>query len=128
MRVVPMSQRKVALMLFCLLAGVATSARAQITPFDKYLPAGYHLSTVISNFRDGGPKTTLGRELGSVGARIVNGRLVAADGRPIFFFQFSSWGNPPANYLQIIQRERQAYEALKRRGTVIVLYKTYNPI
>jgi hypothetical protein len=129
-----MSKLLLALSPFIVLAGVPTNALAGATPydaqfspspFDEFLPPGFRLSSKITLGSATGPKTTVGRELTRLGARIVDGRLQDFYGKPIYFFRFSDW-DPQAQQGfrqdRIMRREQRNYEYLKETGTVIVLH------
>jgi len=62
----------------------------------------------------------VGQALKNMRARCLRGRLVDRGGRQIrFYFLKGCWGNPPADYLEILDRQRNELEALKKRYTVI---------
>jgi hypothetical protein len=47
-------------------------------------------------------------------------RLVDGRGRPIYFYKLTGcWGNPPANYREILERQDNELRKLKKRYTVV---------
>lgn len=53
-------------------------------------------------------------------ARCRRGKLVDRRGRQIYFYRLTGcWGNPPANYLEILERQRNELSNLKKRYTVV---------
>ena len=64
--------------------------------------------------------------LAEIKARCVRGRLVDGKRRPIRFFRMTGcWGNPPADYQEILQRQQSELEELRKSFRVIEL--TCNP-
>lgn len=62
----------------------------------------------------------VGDKLKELGARCRRGKLVDAKGREIRFYHLQGcWGNPPSDYLEIMERQRQELESLKKKYTVI---------
>ena len=71
-------------------------------------------------------KITVRDKLKEIGARCVRGKLIDGKGRQVrFYFLQGCWGNPPADYLEIMERQRKEIESLKRTYTVIEM--TCNP-
>ena len=111
---------------------ITGSAFAQQT-YERCLPAGITARTVVSAEgvqTDVGhnvvKKVTVGDRLRSLKARCHKGKLVDARGREItFYWLHGCWGNPPANYQEILARQREEIEKLQKRYTVITL--TCNP-
>ena len=65
-------------------------------------------------------KTTVAQTLKRLRARCVGGKLVDRRGRGIrFYFLTGCWGNPPADYLEMMDRQRTELALLKKRFTVI---------
>ncbi|HET7157868.1 MAG TPA: hypothetical protein VFI62_02660, partial [Burkholderiales bacterium] len=60
------------------------------------------------------------KKLAQLKARCRKGKLVDEKGREIRFFRPSCWGNPPADYADIQQRENEDLEKLRKQYTVIV--------
>jgi hypothetical protein len=93
----------------------------------KLLPPDVRLDTVSECGFDGSNKRTVEDELIRVKARVgKDGVLQDNFGKPIEFFHLTGcWGNPPANYLQILDEENRRLEELRKTHTVITL--TCNP-
>ena len=71
-------------------------------------------------------KVTVKQALKKMGARCLRGKLVDGQGRQIrFYFLQGCWGNPPEDYLEILDRQKKEIERLKKRYTVIEM--TCNP-
>jgi hypothetical protein len=65
-------------------------------------------------------KITVEQKLKELGARCRRGKLVDARGREIRFYHLQGcWGNPPPDYLEILERQRKELETLKKSYTVI---------
>ena|SRR6266581_936489 len=84
------------------------------------LPKDVKADEVVSYGLKGMQKVTVQRRLIELRARCRAGKLVDAKGREIRFFRISCWGNPPADYLEIQQRENKELSELKKHYTVIV--------
>lgn len=93
----------------------------------KLLPPDVHLDTVADCEIGGANKVTVEEELIRAKAQIgADGKLTDAAGKPIEFFRLGGcWGNPPANYLQILAEQNRRLEELRKTHTVITL--TCNP-
>jgi hypothetical protein len=92
----------------CLPAGVKLSdtVSAQVVSSDA---AGNHVKRV-----------TVQEKLTALKARCKKGRLLDGRGREIYFYRLTGcWGNPPADYRQILDRQRQQLSKLKKRYTVV---------
>ncbi len=71
-------------------------------------------------------KITVKQTLKKMRARCSRGKLIDHRGRQIRFYHLQGcWGNPPAGYLEILDRQRQEIASLKKRYTVIEM--TCNP-
>ena len=69
---------------------------------------------------------TVRETLRKMKARCSCGKLVAGRGKPIRFYQLQGcWGNPPADYLEILDQQKKEIEKLKKTYTVIEM--TCNP-
>jgi len=66
-------------------------------------------------------KTTVEQKLNELKATCNNeSKLVDATGKQITFYRLTGcWGNPPYNYLEIVQKERDAINKFKEQYTVI---------
>lgn len=71
-------------------------------------------------------KVTVEEKLIQLKASCKNAKLVDAAGKEIRFFRLEGcWGNPPADYQEILQRQSDELDRLKRHYTVIEM--TCNP-
>ena len=94
------------------------------TGLQACLPDGVKLTDVISVERgqkgQAVRKLTVKQRLSQLKARCRNGKLVDAGGREIYFYRLvGCWGNPPMDYEEILERQRNEIAALKKRYTVI---------
>ena len=111
--------------LFCL--NIFATARVQ---FQACLPVGIKSTDIVSaqRIRSSGvvKKTTVADKLSELKARCKKGKLVDQAGREIRFFRLiGCWGNPPADYLEILEQQNKELEKLRKRYTVIEM--TCNP-
>ena len=91
------------------------------------LPAGMKADAVVG----ADPKThkliTVAAALKKIKARCSHGSLVDRKGRKIKFFELQGcWGNPPADYLEILEQQKLTLEKLKKKYTVIEIPCTTN--
>jgi hypothetical protein len=96
------------------------------------LPKGIQPTDVV-NYR--GPKPfihkdkqaiTVEETLVRLKAYCKRGTLVDGSGKQIYFFRLQGcWGNPPADYQEILERQNSELTKLKKRYTVIEM--TCNP-
>lgn len=71
-------------------------------------------------------KLTVERILIRLKAQCKKGKLVDAKGKEIYFFRLQGcWGNPPADYQEILKQQQEQLDKLKQRYTVIEM--TCNP-
>jgi hypothetical protein len=71
-------------------------------------------------------KETVVQRLDKMKARCKAGKLVDPKGREIRFYQLQDcWGNPPADYLEIVERQQSELKELRKKFTVIEI--TCNP-
>jgi hypothetical protein len=69
---------------------------------------------------------TVRQKLNQLRAHCRHGKLVDSRGKEIHFYHLTGcWGNPPADYLKIIQRQEDELKELKKKYTVIEM--TCNP-
>ena len=109
-----------------LLALLAATCFAQ-----KYncMPADIREGTVASFRAEPSAKTgqaespvTIGQTLKTLKARCSRGKLIDRRGKQIRFYQLDGcWGNPPANYLEIMEKQRKDLKDMKRKYTVVEL-------
>lgn len=65
-------------------------------------------------------KVTVKETLDALGARCKGGKLIDTKGREIRFVRLQGcWGNPPADYQEILDEQAKQIEMLKREYTVI---------
>ena len=101
--------------------------------FERCLPKGINPTDVVSS-RVNKPavtqapaeQVTVREKLIELKARCKKGKLVDSREKRIIFYRLTGcWGNPPADYQEILERQRSAIEKLKRRYTVVEM--TCNP-
>lgn len=100
-----------------------------LTPhgLEACLPSGTKLTDVvsaqiISSNASGSivKKTTVSDKLAQLRARCAKGKLVDRRGRQIYFYKLTGcWGNPPADYIEILERQRTELRKLRKRYTVV---------
>ncbi len=84
------------------------------------MPAGINSADKVT------ASVTVEQKLVELKARCRRGKLVDRSGKEIRFYRLAGcWGNPPADYREILERQRRELEKLKKRYTVIEL--TCNP-
>lgn len=98
--------------------------------FERCLPSGIKVADVVSAqlAKPGrtANKITVDQKLAEMKARCKRGRLVDASGKEIRFYRLTGcWGNPPADYQEILARQAEEIEKLKKQYTVIEM--TCNP-
>jgi len=84
------------------------------------LPKDVQLNDVVTYSKRTKGNVTVEKTLIQMKAQCRNKKLVDAKRRGIRFFRTSCWGNPPADYLEIQQRESSELQKLKRTYAVIV--------
>jgi hypothetical protein len=97
------------------------------------LPEGIKADSVVSTkivrSSQGGrtiEKVTVEQKMRELRARCRNKKLVDSRGREIRFVTLEGcWGNPPADYQEILSKQREEIEKLKKRYTVVEM--TCNP-
>jgi hypothetical protein len=111
--------------LFCLifLLCVCVSAKAQ-SRWQGCLPSDVKPDEVIGieQARIGSivRQITVKQNLNQLKARCRGRKLIDQKGRQIYFYRLAGcWGNPPADYLEILERQRNELKKLKRRYTVV---------
>jgi hypothetical protein len=101
----------------------AEDGGAKSTRFDC-LPEGFRLTDIVSyneKGKGGRDHLTIRDKLIEMKAQCKDGKLLHKKGREIRFFKFSCFGNPPADYDEIAQKEREQLEKLQKDYTVIVV-------
>lgn len=106
----------------------------QINNQSKYecLPPDITLDTIVSatavETATGNriEKETVRQRLDKIKAGCKNGKLLDKKNREIRFYRLQDcWGNPPPDYLAIIERQQKELAELKKKYTVIEI--TCNP-
>lgn len=98
--------------------------------FQHCLPPAITMTDVVSAQFDKSTnsvkKITVGQKLTEMKAHCKRGKLVDASGKEIHFYSLTGcWGNPPADYQEILQKQNDELEKLRKRCTVIEM--TCNP-
>ena len=90
------------------------------------LPEGTQLDQIVSSksVRSKGVETietvTVNQVLRKLQARCREGKLVDGKGREIRFYPLAGcWGNPPANYQELLQEQARELDRLKKKYTVV---------
>jgi hypothetical protein len=108
------------------IAEAAQESSNSSTPRFPCLERNITLSDVVSASINGSSRVTVKDKLNVLKARCRKGKLVDVKGRQIRFYHLQGcWGNPPADYSEILDRQRNEIEKLKKRYTVIEM--TCNP-
>jgi hypothetical protein len=110
----------------------ASAVQGQERRYQECLPEGMKLSDVVSTtFVKPGSrlepkKTTVEQKLIELKARCKKGKLVDGSGKEIRFYRLvGCWGNPPADYQEILARQKGEIERLKKNYAVVEM--TCNP-
>lgn len=103
---------------FLLLGGLH---RVDDSPKYDCLPENVRLDDIVSYGRKPADNVTVAKKLLELKARCRKKTLVDAANKEIRFFRVSCWGNPPPNYLEIKEKEKEQFEKLKKDYTVIVM-------
>jgi len=86
------------------------------------LPAGVTEKTVVNSQSATGNSTSAGKALKSLGARCSRGSLIDRNRRKIVFFHMQTcWGNPPADYQDVMAAQQKEIARLRKRSTVILV-------
>jgi hypothetical protein len=108
----------------------STNTEASQSSLAKCLPPDIKLSDVVdaANGQSAGSRNvTVEQRLNDLKAT-CNGdnKLVDGNGKQIVFYRLTGcWGNPPENYQEILQKQRDEIDKLKQQYTVIEI--TCNP-
>ena len=106
---------------------IGISFLAAVILAQKYpcLPVDVNEDTVVGVATNAKP-ITVGQTLRKLKARCSRGRLVDGRGKAIYFYKLQGcWGNPPADYLEILNNQRKEIRELKKKYTVVEM--TCNP-
>ena len=94
--------------------------------FSGCLPAGISLDGLVTiepakaNQHGATMKVTVSMRLVQLKARCKRGKLVDVQGKQIYFYTLiGCWGNPPADYLELLDHQAKEIQRLKKRYTVI---------
>jgi preprotein translocase subunit SecF len=90
--------------------------------YSSCLPKEFKETDVVSTKMVGKniEKTTIRQSLQKLKAKCSKGKLVDAKKREIKFYQLQGcWGNPPQDYLEIMENQRKEVAELKKKYTVI---------
>ena len=109
----------VGLLFAAILAQPARGAAESNSSGYPCLQRTIRLDDVVTFGHDGKSSITVRSKLIQLGARCRGGKLSTRRGREIRFFKTECWGNPPADYLEISDRQRRKIAKLKRKYTVI---------
>lgn len=86
----------------------------------KCIPAGIDLNS--RTVGASGNSIKLADKLKALRARCSRGRLVDPKNRQIRVYQLQGcWGNPPADYRQVLEKQRKEVAVLRNKFTVIEL-------
>ena len=111
----------VGMVMFFTIAPIAGSGRPLVC-----LPDGIKPDTVVTSerVRSAGGTTirtvTVSQLLTKLRARCKKGKLVDGKSREIYFYRLiGCWGNPPADYQELLEKQRNELVRLKRKYAVI---------
>ena len=112
-----------AMIMFC-----AITPMPDNDPYGKCLPDGIKPETIVTVERvksTGSPttrKVTVSDVLATLRARCKKGKLVDRKGREIYFYRLiGCWGNPPADYQELLENQKTELTRLIKKYTVIEL-------
>ncbi len=88
------------------------------------------VSADISGYENGEPvglkKVTVEQKLAELNVTCENGKLLDSFDKEIYFYHLTGcWGNPPYNYQEILDKQRDEINNLKKQYTIIEM--TCNP-
>jgi len=94
--------------------------------FAKCLPEGIDVRDVVSaqqsKSRGEVKVITVGETLVNLKARCKRGKVVDSKLREIRFYRLKGcWGNPPANYLEVLEKQEQELRQLRKKYTVVAV-------
>ena len=65
-------------------------------------------------------KRTVNDQLKELKARCRNGKLIDERGKQIYFYRLiGCWGNPPSDYLERLEQQRNKLRELRKRYTIV---------
>ena len=114
---------KFAEVFICILF-LAIASQAQRYPC---LPSDIKKDSVVSfatpispNGHANARQITVAQTLKKLKAKCSRGKLIDGRGKSIYFYHLQGcWGNPPADYLEILDRQKKEIKNLKKKFTVI---------
>jgi len=91
---------------------------------ENCLPSGTTMGDIVSITRVESTNTmkkiTVEQKLDEIKARCESGKLVDGAGKQIRFYQLQGcWGNPPADYREILAQQEKELEKLRKEYRVI---------
>ncbi len=101
------------------------------SPLAKCLPADVKLNDVveasIAGYDHGQHKVTVESKLNELKATCDHdNKLVDASGKQVVFYHLiGCWGNPPADYRELLEKQREEIDKLKQQFSVVEM--TCNP-
>ena len=101
------------------------------SPFAKCLPADTKLNDVVEasivGYANSQHKVTVESKLNELKATCNrDNKLIDGSGRQVVFYHLiGCWGNPPADYREVLEKQREEINKLKQQFTVIEM--TCNP-
>ena len=110
--------------------GMANNEPSQ-SPLAKCLPADVKLNDVveasIAGYVNGQHKVTVESKLNELKATCNrDNKLIDGNGKQVVFYQLiGCWGNPPPDYRELLEKQREEINKLKQQYTVIEM--TCNP-
>jgi len=108
----------------CLFLGVNLFVAAS-QPVERCLPANIALSDSVLAPVSESDRTAAGvtveKKLFELNAYCKEGKLFTDTHKEIRFYRTSCWGNPPADYLEILKRERAEVNELRKQYLVLEL-------
>jgi len=95
--------------------------------FAGCVPDGVDLNSVVLTEAQSPPsklgaarQTTVKQRLTQLKARCRKGKLVDGRGKPIFLYPLlGCWGNPPEDYLEVLKRQEEEIQRLRKKYIVI---------
>lgn len=117
----------VAMIFVALLAVSGCSQKLTCLPPDIKEDSVVSLRTITSpNGKQTSKRITVGEKLAELKAKCICGKLVDSKRTEIRFYELHGcWGNPPEDYLEIMDQQRKDLASLKKKYTVIEM--TCNP-
>ena len=103
----------------------AKTKNSSSSDFGNCLPSDTKLDDVVSR-ESQKAKVTVEQKLKELGATCKANKLVAKNGKPIYFYRLTGcWGMAPQNYQEILAEQRRKITELEKTHAVIQM--TCNP-